>query len=140
MRLEFATIGQRQFDQYADFLIARTDESRRSYFGGSISPGMIRDLVKSIKNSNDVHHVFLAKHNGIIVAAIHMAVIDSGPAELGLMVHENYRGQGIASTTLKYAESEFARLGITDVFVNVSPYNLPMRRFAAKHKLTVEVA
>lgn len=133
----YRTLPKTEFDQYAEFLKARTPASLRTYFGMTVSPSAITRLTNNIVDGDALHFVCTVNHNGEIVGTVHVAPETSNQAEFGIMVAEDFRQQGLADLLIDYARDECAKVGIDSVRVMVDPSNLPMRRLARKHNLPI---
>lgn len=130
-------LDRTEFSKYGDFLCSRSLESIYSYFGVAMSHATIRRLVSNMQESGDGHHIFLCYYGNEIIGSVHVVQLEGERAELGLMVSEYYRHQGVGALLVSKAKEVCKTLGIHNLFVEIVTYNTPMRRLAAKMDLEI---
>jgi GNAT superfamily N-acetyltransferase len=123
------------YKQFGDWLKIQDEETRQLYFGVAGSQHVIEALMDRVISDLDNHHFLVAKDNERWVGTIHIAV--SGTVvEFGLIVDEEYRGQGVASDMLEEAILWARNRGYRELFMHCLGWNKPIQHLCHKHGLT----
>ena len=104
--------------QYGDWLKSQDNETRQLYFGLSTGPGLIESLVEKIEIQPDRHEILVAKNCKEWLGTLHIAKISDSEVEFGIIVHKDYRGEGIGNTMLEEAIVWARNRGYTDLFMH----------------------
>jgi RimJ/RimL family protein N-acetyltransferase len=127
-----------ELQKYAYFMRERSLSSRSMYFGCAISDDGIDQLVNSMIDNPSVHHVVVAEDDNLdIVGTIHIANMSNHEVELGVMVHEGLRSQGVASTMMDFALTWCQNRNLRDIYMHCLAYNAPILHLVKKHGLEV---
>ena len=133
----FATefLSSKDHYQYGDWLKIQDDETRQLYFGVTGGPGMIESLVERIEAEPAQHEILVAKNCTEWLGTVHIAKIDSTTVEFGIIVHKDYRSEGIADSMLKEAIVWARNRGYTELFMHCLGRNKPIQHLCQKHGL-----
>lgn len=124
--------------KYEYFMRARGMDSRSMYFGCALGDTAITQLVDGIIKNPTKNHILVAEDENLeIVGTIHIAYMSDHESELGVMVSEAYRGQGIASKMMEYAMTWCQNRSLRDVYMHCLSYNAPIIHLVKKHGLEV---
>lgn len=116
--------------EYKSLLSSLSDNDKLLRFGYMTTEANLQKHVDNITNSSTpVYGVFDPIHG--LVAAIEVWKSD-GIAELGLVVSDKTRGQGIGSTLFRNACVWLHATGITEIIIYVKAHNTWMRRIASE--------
>lgn len=123
---------------YGDFLKDRSDESKRIYFGLSVSDSYIDQLLERILSDSSKHKIIVAEDEFLnIVGTIHVASMSSTSVEFGVMVAESHRKLGISSQMMDYALTWCRNRGLNDIYMHCLGYNKPIIHLVEKYGLEV---
>ena len=116
--------------------VALSPEDRRLRFGAAIREEGLEAYVERIDFARD--GVFAVQDDELrIVAAVHIAVGDGGPAELGLSVAEGWRGKGLGDALLRRAVVWLRNRGVHGVYVHCLSENGAMMHLARKNGMRI---
>ena len=130
---EFLSVKDRY--QYGDWLNSQDDETRQLYFGVTGGPGLIESLVERIESESDQHEILVAQNCKEWLGTIHIAKISSSQVEFGIIVHRDYRGQGIGNTMLEEAIVWARNRNYSELFMHCLGHNKPIQHLCHKHGL-----
>ena len=122
------------YQQFGNWLEIQDEETRQLYFGVSGSQHVIRALMDRVLTNTDDHHFLVAKDAGRWIGTIHIAV-SGRVVEFGVIVDEEYRGQGVAGDMLDEAIVWSRNRGYTDLFMHCLGWNKPIQHLCHKHGL-----
>jgi RimJ/RimL family protein N-acetyltransferase len=129
---EFLSI--KDYPKFGDWLENQDEETRQLYFGVSGSQHIIQALMDRIIGNPDEHFFLIAKDSERWVGTIHIAV--SGKVvEFGVIVDEEYRGQGVANQLMEEALVWARNRGYKELFMHCLGYNKPIQHLCQKHGL-----
>ena len=129
---EFLTV--RDYPKFKDWLIIQDEETRQLYFGVAGSQHVIDALMDRVLANPTAHHFLIAKDGTRWIGSIHIATYDS-VVEFGLIVDEEYRGQGIAGEMLEEALVWARNRGYRELFMHCLGWNKPIQHLCHKHGL-----
>jgi len=121
--------------RYGDWLTAQDDETRQLYFGVTGGPGMIESLIERIEAEPDQHEILVAQNCTDWLGTLHVAKMSVAEVEFGIIVHKDYRGQGIANTLLEESIVWARNRGYTELFMHCLGRNKPIQHLCQKHGL-----
>jgi GNAT superfamily N-acetyltransferase len=130
---EFLSVKDRY--RYGDWLNSQDDETRQLYFGVTGGPGLIESLVERMESESDQHEILVAQNCTEWLGTIHIAKISSSQVEFGIIVHRDYRSQGIANGLLEEAIVWARNRGYTELFMHCLGRNKPIQHLCQKHGL-----
>ena len=123
------------YKQFGDWLSIQDEETRQMYFGVAGSQYVIDALMQRVLANPDDHHFLVARDAGRWIGTIHIAV--SGTVvEFGIIVDEEYRGEGVAGTMLEEAILWARNRGYRELFMHCLGWNKPIQHLCHKHGLT----
>ena len=105
------------------------------YFGVSVSKFFIDSTIDKILANPENHHFLVATDGERWVGVIHMARISEQHMEFGVMVDEEYRGQGIANQLMQEAIIWIQNRGFDTLYLHCLNRNSAMKHLAQKHGL-----
>jgi GNAT superfamily N-acetyltransferase len=120
---------------YGDWLKSQDDETCHLYFGVTTGPGLIENLVEQIEIQPDRHEILVAKNCKEWLGTLHIAKMSDSELEFGIIVHKDYRGEGIANSMLEEAIVWARNRGYTDLFMHCLGRNKPIQHLCQKHGL-----
>ena len=124
-------------DQYSDFgiwLKNQSEETLQLYFGVAGNSHVIDALMEQVLATPTNHYFLVAMHKGQWIGSIHIAV--SGQVvEFGVIVDEEYRGQGVANTMIDEALVWARNRGYRELFMHCLGWNKPIQHLCHKHGL-----
>ena len=129
---EFLPISK--YSQYRDWLEIQDEETRQLYFGVASSQYLIDDLMDRITGNPDEHYFLVAREGTRWVGTIHMAV-HNRTVEFGVIVHEDFRGQGVAGIMLEEAILWARNRGYRDLYMHCLGWNKPIQHLCHKYGL-----
>jgi GNAT superfamily N-acetyltransferase len=129
---EFLSVTE--YSQFRNWLEIQDEETRQLYFGVSGSQYVIESLMKNILSEPEKHHFLVAKDNGRWVGSIHIAVTND-IVEFGVIVDEEYRGQGVGGLLLEEAILWSRNRGYKELFMHCLGWNQPIKHLCHKHGL-----
>jgi len=113
-------------------------DTRSMYFGIAYSDEQIQLLVDTMLKNPEKHHVVVAEDDELeIVGTVHMALISKSEVELGIMVAESHRNQGVSTQMLDYAVTWCQNRGLRDVYMHCLSYNRPIIHLVEKFGLEI---
>jgi RimJ/RimL family protein N-acetyltransferase len=125
-----------EYDLYADFFIQRNAVSRYTYLGYTVNDHGLRDMIGKWHTPD---HVILVAEDalGNIVGSIHIAQMNHTQAELGIMVAETHRQQGISGKLMDLSMLWCKNRGLTKLYMHCLSQNGPVLRIVKKYGLSV---
>ena len=129
---EFLSVDE--YSKFKDWLKIQDEETRQLYFGVAGSQHVIKDLMARVLASPDNHYFLVAKDGNRWVGTIHMAVTKK-IVEFGVIVSNEYRGQGIAGEMLEEALLWARNRGYKELFMHCLTRNTAIRHLCEKHGL-----
>jgi len=130
---EFLAI--QDYPRFKDWLEIQDEETRQLYFGVAGSQHLIQDLVDRVTGNPDDHYFLVAKDGTRWVGTIHIAV-HNRTVEFGVIVHEEYRGQGIANLLMDEALTWARNRGYKELYMHCLGWNKPIKHLCQKHGLS----
>ena len=127
----------KDYQQFGDWLIIQDEETRQLYFGVAGSQYLIQTLMQRIMSEPEKHYFLVARDGYRWVGTIHIAV-NNDVVEFGVIVHEDYRGQGVASQMLEEAIVWCRNRGYKELFMHCLGWNDPIRHLCHKHGLETQ--
>jgi RimJ/RimL family protein N-acetyltransferase len=124
----------RDYKKFGDWLIIQDEETRQLYFGVAGSHHVIEALMDRVLSNPDDHYFLVAKEGDRWVGTIHIAVNDT-VVEFGVIVDDEYRGQGVAGTMLEEAIVWARNRGYRELFMHCLGWNKPIQHLCHKHGL-----
>jgi len=124
----------RDYKQFGDWLEIQDEETRQLYFGVAGSQHVIDALMDRVLANPDDHYFLLAKDDNRWVGTIHIAV-NNKVVEFGVIVDDDYRGQGIAGTMIDEAIIWARNRGYRELFMHCLGWNKPIQHLCHKHGL-----
>jgi GNAT superfamily N-acetyltransferase len=129
---EFLSVSD--YKQFGDWLKIQDEETCQLYFGVAGNQHLIEELMQRVLATPDSHYFLVAKHDNRWVGTIHIAVHDQA-VEFGLIVDEEYRGQGVAGVMIDEAIIWARNRGYTELFMHCLGWNKPIQHLCHKHGL-----
>lgn len=124
----------RDYKKFGHWLEIQGEETRQLYFGVAGSQHVIRALIDRVLANPDDHYFLVAKDENRWVGTIHIAV-NNKVVEFGVIVDDEYRGQGVAGTLLDEAIVWSRNRGYTELFMHCLGWNKPIQHLCHKHGL-----
>jgi RimJ/RimL family protein N-acetyltransferase len=121
--------------RYGDWLKSQDDETRQLYFGVSTGTGLIERLLERIEAEPEQHEILIAQNCTGWLGTVHIAKIDSATVEFGIIVHTDYRGEGIGNSMLEEAIVWARNRNYSELFMHCLGYNKPIQHLCQKHGL-----
>jgi GNAT superfamily N-acetyltransferase len=128
-------LSNQDYYRYGDWLKAQDHETRQLYFGVTGGPGVIESLVERIEAEPTQHEILVARNCTEWLGTLHVAKMSDAEVEFGIIVHRDYRGQGIANTLLEEAIVWARNRGYTELFMHCLGRNKPIQHLCQKHGL-----
>jgi RimJ/RimL family protein N-acetyltransferase len=125
------------YKQFGDWLKIQDEETRQLYFGVAGSQYVIEALMKRVLANTDDHYFLVAKHEGRWVGTVHIAVHDR-VVEFGVIVNEDYRGQGVAGNLLDEAITWARNRGYQELYMHCLGWNKPIQHLCHKNGLVTK--
>ena len=129
---EFLSV--KDYPKFGDWLEIQDEETRQLYFGVAGSQHVIQALMDRVIGNPDEHYFLVAKDNEQWAGTIHIAV-SNRVVEFGVIVHKEYRGQGIADQLIEEAIVWSRNRGYTELFMHCLGWNKPIQHLCHKHGL-----
>jgi len=120
---------------YGDWLNNQDAETQQLYFGIASSSGLIERLVDRIKAESNQHEILVAQNCNGWVGTLHIAKINNSAVEFGIIVHKDYRGNGIGNSMLEEAIVWARNRNYSELFMHCLGYNKPIQHLCHKHGL-----
>jgi RimJ/RimL family protein N-acetyltransferase len=124
----------KEYSKFGDWLKIQDEETRQMYFGVAGNQHVITALMERVLANPDDHYFLVAKDGNRWVGTIHIAV-NNKVVEFGIIVHEDYRGTGIAGEMLDEAIVWSRNRGYQELFMHCLSYNKPIKHLCHKHGL-----
>jgi len=124
----------KDYSQYRDWLLIQDEETRQLYFGVAGSQYVIDSLMDRIIGNPDEHYFLVAREGNRWAGTIHIA-ISNRAVEFGVIVHEDFRGQGIAGTMLEEAIFWARNRRYKELYMHCLGWNKPIQHLCHKHGL-----
>jgi GNAT superfamily N-acetyltransferase len=121
--------------QYGDWLNDQDDETRQLYFGVASGTGLIERLIERIEAEPGQHEILVAQNCTGWIGTVHIAKMSDSEVEFGIIVHKDYRGEGIANTLLEEAIVWARNRGYRELFMHCLGWNRPIQHLCHKHGL-----
>lgn len=125
----------RDYPKFKDWLEVQDEETRQLYFGVAGTQHLIDDLMDRVIGNPDEHYFLVARDGKRWAGTIHIAV-HNRTVEFGVIVHEEYRGQGIASQMMEEALVWARNRGYRELYMHCLGWNKPIKHLCHKHGLT----
>ena len=122
------------YPKFGDWLVIQDEETRQLYFGVSGSQHVIQALMDRVVGNPDDHYFLVARDGERWVGTIHIA-ISNRVVEFGVIVDEDYRGQGVANQLMEEALVWARNRGYTELFMHCLGWNKPIQHLCHKHGL-----
>ena len=121
--------------QYKDWLNSQDEKTQQLYFGVASGVGLIERLVDRIEAELDQHEILVAQNGNGWVGTVHIAKINTTTVEFGIIVHADYRGQGIGNSMLEEAIVWARNRNYSELFMHCLGWNKPIQHLCHKHGL-----
>ena len=121
--------------RYGDWLKSQDNETRQLYFGVSTGTGLIERLVERIEAEPDQQEILVAQNCNGWLGTVHIAKIDTTTVEFGIIVHTDYRGEGIGNAMLEEAIVWARNRNYSELFMHCLGRNKPIQHLCHKHGL-----
>ena len=108
-------------------------EDRRLRFGSGISDAALRDYVRGIDFERD--GIFAVQDDALRPLAVVHVAMGGGPAEMGLSVLPQSRGQGLGDALFRRAVTFLRNRGVGSVFMHCLSENAAIMHLARKHRM-----
>jgi RimJ/RimL family protein N-acetyltransferase len=133
----FATefLAHQDHYRYGDWLKSQDDDTRYLYFGVTGGEGLIERLIDQIEIKPDQHEILVAKNCDGWIGTLHIAKINATTIEFGMIVHKDYRGEGIGNTMLEEAIVWARNRNYSELFMHCLGWNKPIQHLCQKHGL-----
>jgi RimJ/RimL family protein N-acetyltransferase len=128
-------LGKQDHYRYGDWLNDQDAETQQLYFGVAAGAGLIERLVDRIEAEPDQHEILIAQNCNGWLGTVHIAKIDSTTVEFGIIVHTDYRGEGIGNAMLEEAIVWARNRNYSELFMHCLGYNKPIQHLCHKHGL-----
>ena len=121
--------------RYGDWLNAQDVETQQLYFGVASNTGLIERLIERIEAEPTQHEILVAQNCNGWLGTVHIAKINSTTVEFGIIVHQDYRGQGIGNGMLEESIVWARNRNYSELFMHCLGYNKPIQHLCQKHGL-----
>ena len=121
--------------RYRDWLNSQDAETRQLYFGVATGAGLVERLLDRIEAEPDHHEILVAQNCKEWLGTVHIAKINSTTVEFGIIVHTDYRGEGIGNAMLEEAIVWARNRNYSELFMHCLGYNKPIQHLCQKHGL-----
>ena len=128
-------LGKQDHYRYGDWLNDQDAETQQLYFGVASGPGLIERLVDRIEAAPDQHEILVAQNCNGWLGTVHIAKINTTTVEFGIIVHTDYRGEGIGNAMLEEAIVWARNRNYSELFMHCLGYNKPIQHLCQKHGL-----
>jgi RimJ/RimL family protein N-acetyltransferase len=128
-------LGKQDHYRYGDWLNNQDTETQQLYFGVASGSGLIERLMDSIEADPDQHEILVAQNCNGWLGTVHIAKIDTTTVEFGIIVHKDYRGEGIGNAMLEEAIVWARNRNYSELFMHCLGYNKPIQHLCQKHGL-----
>lgn len=124
-----------EYSSYGDWLTMQDEETRQLYFGVSGSQFVIESLMKRVLANTSNHFFLVAKDDNRWVGTVHIATSNHKSVELGIIVDEDYRGQGVATSMIDEAIIWATNRGYEDLYMHCLGRNHAIKHLCRKYGL-----
>jgi RimJ/RimL family protein N-acetyltransferase len=121
--------------QYGDWLKSQDDETRQLYFGVTGGAGLIESLLERIEAEPGRHEILVAQNCTEWLGTVHIAKINTTTVEFGIIVHADYRGEGIGNSMLEEAIVWARNRNYRELYMHCLGRNKPIQHLCHKHGL-----
>ena len=121
------------YPKFGDWLSIQDEETRQLYFGVAGSQHVIESLMKRVISAPNNHYFLIAKDGARWAGSVHIAVHDQ-VVEFGLIVDEDYRGQGVAGIMLDEAIIWARNRGYRELYMHCLGWNKPIQHLCHKRQ------
>ena len=128
-------LGKSDHYHYGDWLKSQDAETQQLYFGVSVGTGLIERLIDRIEAEPDQHEILVAQNCTEWLGTVHIAKINTTTVEFGIIVHTDYRGEGIGNAMLEEAIVWARNRNYSELFMHCLGYNKPIQHLCQKHGL-----
>ena len=127
-------LARDNYTQFGNWLEIQDEETRQLYFGVAGSHHVIETLMERVLADPDNHYFLVARDQNRWVGTIHIAT-SGNSVEFGVIVDEEYRGQGIAGRMLDEAITWARNRDYTELYMHCLGWNKPIQHLCHKHGL-----
>jgi GNAT superfamily N-acetyltransferase len=124
----------KDYPKFGNWLKSQDAETLQLYFGVVANNNVIDALMDRIIGNPDDHYFLVAKRGNQWLGTIHMAV-HQRTVEFGVIVDQNFRGQGIANQMMDEALVWARNRGYQQLFMHCLGRNKPIQHLCHKHGL-----
>ena len=128
-------LAQPDHYRYGDWLNSQDDDTRYLYFGVASGAGLIERLMDRIEAEPEQHEILVAQNCNSWLGTVHIAKINSTTVEFGMIVHKDYRGEGIGNAMLEEAIVWARNRNYSELFMHCLGRNKPIQHLCQKHGL-----
>jgi RimJ/RimL family protein N-acetyltransferase len=121
--------------RYGDWLNSQDEETQQLYFGVASGTGLIERLIERIEAEPDRHKILVAQNCTEWLGTVHIAKINTATVEFGIIVHKDYRGNGIGNAMLNEAIMWARNRNYSELFMHCLGRNKPIQHLCQKHGL-----
>ena len=121
--------------RYGDWLHSQDQETQQLYFGVASGTGLIERLIERIEAEPNQHDILVAQNCNGWLGTVHIAKIAKTTLEFGIIVHKDYRSQGIGNSMLEEAIVWARNRNYSELFMHCLGYNKPIQHLCHKHGL-----
>ena len=125
------------YSKFGNWLEIQDEETRQLYFGVAGSQHVIVALMDRVISNPDDHYFLIARDGERWVGSIHIAVHNK-VVEFGVIVDEDYRGQGVANILMEEALVWSRNRGYTELYMHCLGWNKPIQHLCHKHGLETQ--
>ena len=126
-----------EYDMYGDWLLRQDADTLKNYFGITATPGFVRDLVDRVALSPGKHQFLIALDDNKWAGALHMAMNLNTDIEFGIIVAQEYRGQGIADRLMDEAVTWAQNRRFQHLYLHCLSWNQPIKHLCKKYGLEI---
>jgi GNAT superfamily N-acetyltransferase len=126
-----------EYDMYGDWLLRQDADTLKNYFGVTATPGFVRDLVDRVAMSPGKHQFLIALDDNRWAGALHMAMYLNTDVEFGIIVAQEYRGQGIADRLMDEAVTWAQNRRFQHLYLHCLSWNQPIKHLCRKYGLEI---
>ena len=127
-------LAVRDYPKFGHWLGNQDEETRQLYFGVAGNQYVIDALMERVIANPDDHKFLVAKQGTRWIGTIHIATYNN-VVEFGLIVDEEFRGQGVAGEMLEEAIVWARNRGFKELFMHCLGWNKPIQHLCHKHGL-----